>query len=275
MHTIEVMRTRPKRLVATSQRSLVATVLVAFLAALCACTPKPALAGQTVRLETGLHPDRLGAPTTIEFGFEIHSTIPGQTPPPVTDFDLQLPAGLGVATSGLGLANCEPAALLARGPEGCPANARVGFGSAMVAVSTESEPVEEEGILDVFVGPPGKEHPEVLFYAEGGSPVFAQLVFPGRLLEGGGPSGERLDTTVPLIPTWPGGADVSVTRMTATIGPLGLSYYRRVRGRLVPFKPRGIVLPRRCPRGGFRFRGDLTFLGGARASATATVPCPR
>jgi hypothetical protein len=273
------MHTRPKRLVTARQRSLIVTVLVAFLALLYTCAPSPtlalALARQRVTLKTSFSPDRLGAHVTVEFEFEVHSAIPGQAPPPVTDFDLQLPVGLGVATSGLGLANCQPAGLLSRGPEGCPANARVGFGSAMVAVPTESEPVQEEGALDVFVGPPNKAHLEVLFYAEGSSPVFAQLVLPGQMLEDSAPFNGRLDTTVPLIPTWPGGADVSITRMTATIGPLGLTYYRHVRGKLVPFKPRGIALPRRCPRGGFPFRADLAFLGGARANATATVPCPR
>jgi len=226
-------------------------------------------------LKTSFSPDRLGARVTIKFGFVVHSTVPRQAPSPVTDFDLHLPAGLGVSTSSLGLANCEPATLIAQGPEGCPANARVGYGSALVAVTTETEPVEEEGALDVFVGPPNKEHLEVLFYAEGGSPVSAQLVFRGRLFEDGGPFSGRLDTTVPLIPTWPGGADLSVTRMTSTIGPLGLTYHRRVRGKLVPFKPRGIALPRTCPRGGFLFRADLSFLSGAHASATSAVPCPR
>jgi len=248
---------------------------LALALALCACPPAPAHAGQTVTLKTSFHPDRLGARTTIELGFTVHSTIPGRAPAPLTDVDLQLPAGLGLASSTLGLANCEPAALLARGPAGCPANARIGFGSALIAVPTENESVLEEGNLTALVGEPNSEHLEVLFYAEGRSPVAAQLVFPGQILDDSGPFSGRLNAAIPLIPTWPGGGDIVVTRMTFTIGPLGLTYYRRVLARIVPFRPRGIVVPRRCPRGGFPFRVDIAFLDGSRAGATSAVPCPR
>jgi hypothetical protein len=250
------------------------TVLVAALA-MCAGLPVSARAGQTVTLNTSFTPDRLGARTTIEFGFQVHSTIPGRAPSPVTDVDLHLPAGLGLATSTLGLANCAPADLIAGGVDGCPANARIGFGSARVAVPAEVEPVEEEGSLTALVGPPNSEHLEVLFYAEGHSPVFAQLVFPGQVLSDNAPFSGRLDTAIPLIPTWPGGPDVAVTQMTSTIGPLGLTYYRHAHGQIVPFHPRGIVVPKRCPRRGFPFRADIAFLDGTQQSATSSVPCPR
>jgi hypothetical protein len=243
--------------------------------ALCACLPVSAHAGQTVTLKTSFNPNRLGARTTIEFGFQVHSTIPGKAPSPVTDVDLHLPAGLGLATSTLGLANCEPAALLEQGLTGCPANSRIGFGSAIVAVPAEGEPVQEEGSLTALVGPPNSEHLEVLFYAEGHAPVYAQLVFPGQVLDDGPPFSGRLNTAIPLIPTWPGGPDVAVTRMTSTIGPRGLTYYRHVDGEIVPFHPRGLAVPERCPHGGFPFRADIAFLSGARASATSAVPCPR
>jgi hypothetical protein len=256
---------------------LAAILLIAFV--LCAgatgAAHDAAQPEQRVTLHAGFTPYRLGTRTTIELSFQVHSTTPGHAPSPVTDIDLRLPAGLGLATSTLGLANCEPSALLALGPDGCPANARIGHGSAIVAIPTEGEPVEEAGSLTVFVGRPDSEPLEVLFYAEGSSPVVAQLVFPGRLLGDGKPFSERLNTTIPLIPTWPGGPDVTVTRMSATVGPLGLTYYRRVRGHVVAYHPRGIALPRHCPRGGFPFRADLSFLDGARVSATRVVPCPR
>ena len=258
---------------ATTRLSGVPRFILSALA-LCACLPVTARAA-TVTLETSFSPNRLGARTTLEFGFQVHSTIPGQAPLPVTGVDLHLPAGLGLATSTLGLANCDPAVLLEQGPAGCPVNARIGFGSALVALPAGSEPVEEEGNLTALVGPPNNEHLEVLFYAEGLSPVYAQLVFPGQVLSDNAPFSGRLDTAIPLIPTWPGGPDVAVTRMTTTIGPRGLTYYRRVRGKVVPFHPRGIAVPRRCPRGGFPFRADIVFLDGAHASARSAVPCPR
>jgi hypothetical protein len=255
--------------------STACTAILLPALALCAFLPTPAQAGQTVTLSASFKPDRLGARTTIEFGFQVHSTIPRRAPSPVTNVDLHLPSGLGLATSTLGLANCEPAALLEEGVDGCPTNARIGFGSAVVAVPTADEPLEEEGSLTALVGPPNSEHLEILFYAEGHSPVAAQLVFPGRLLDDEPPFSGRLDTAIPLIPTWPGGPDVAVTRMTSTIGPRGLTYFRHIHHEVVPFHPRGIALPERCPRRGFPFRVDIAFLDGTHQTATRAVSCPR
>jgi hypothetical protein len=242
---------------------------------LAALLPATARAGQTVALSSAFKPDRLGGRTTIVFGFTVTSTVPHRAPAPIADVDLHLPAGLGLATSTLGLASCEPGALLADGEAGCPPNARIGSGSALVAVPALGGPIQEEGSLAVFIGPPSGEHLGVLFYANGGTPVSAQLIFPGQVLNDGGPFGSRLNTEIPPIPTWPGGPDVAITRMTSTIGPLGLTYYRHVAGRIVPFKPRGIAVPRRCPRGGFPFRVELTFMDGSRQSADSRVPCSR
>ena len=156
-----------------------------------------------------------------------------------------------------------------------PTNARIGFGSAIVAVPAEGEPVEEAGSLTALVGPPNSEHLEILFYAEGHAPVFAQLVFPGRLLEDDPPFSGRLDTAIPLIPTWPGGPDVAVTSMTSTIGPRGLTYYRHVHGEIVPFPPtRHRRAEALCARRGFMFRIDITFIDGTHQTATSAVPCP-
>lgn len=255
-------------------RARIATVIAAVT--LCAGIPVACVqAAQTVTLQTSFTPDRLGVRTTIEFGFHVHSTTPRRAPSPVTDVDLHLPAGLGLATSTLGLANCDPQALIAGGIEGCPANARIGFGSAVVDVPAEGMPIEETGSITALVGPPNSEHLEVLFYAEGLTPVFAQLVFPGHVLEDDPPFSGRLDTSIPLIPTWPGGPDVAVTSMTSTIGPRGLTYYRHLSGKIVPFHPRGIAVPARCPRGGFPFRADITFMDGTQQTATSAVRCPR
>jgi hypothetical protein len=241
----------------------------------CACFPFVARAAQTVTLQTSFNPNRLGARTTIEFDFQVHSVVPGEAPSPVTDVNLHLPAGLGLASSTLGLANCAPAALLERGLAGCPANARIGYGSSLVSVPAVGQYLQEEGSLAALIGPPNREHLEVLFYAEGHTPVSAQLVFPGHVFEDNPPFSGRLDTAIPLIPTWPGGPNVAVTRMSSTIGPRGLTYYRHVRGKFVPFHPRGIVVPKRCPRRGFPFRVDIAFLDGTYAHATSAVPCPR
>jgi hypothetical protein len=226
-------------------------------------------------LHTSFSPDRLGTPTTIEFGFRIDSTVADRAPSPVTDVDLHLPAGLGLLSSTLGLVSCDPPALLAMGAQGCPANARIGYGSALVAVPGEEEILYEQAKVDTVIGPPSGESTDVLFYAEGTEPVFAQLVFPGQIISDKAPFSDRLNTAIPLTPTWPAGPLVSVVRLSSTIGPLGLTYYKRVHGRLVGYRPRGIRLPARCPRRGFPFRADFAFLDGSHARSVAYVPCPR
>ena len=83
-----------------------------------------------------------------------------------------------------------------------------------------------------------------------------------------------IDLTVPLVPSLPEGEDVAVTSVRATLGG-NLSYVERSHGREISYRPKGISLPRRCPRGGFPFSATFTFLDGTGASASASVPCPR
>ena len=80
---------------------------------------------------------------------------------------------------------------------------------------------------------------------------------------------------MPLVTSVPGGPDVSIVNVQATIGPSHLTYYRTVHGRPVPFKPRGVAVPERCPHGGFPFAAQFTFADASRTSASTTVPCPR
>jgi hypothetical protein len=86
--------------------------------------------------------------------------------------------------------------------------------------------------------------------------------------------GSQLATTIPLVTSVPGGPDVSILSVTSTIGPSHLTYYRHVHGRLVPFHPRGVSVPERCPRGGFPFAAEFSFQDASRTVATTSVPCP-
>jgi hypothetical protein len=243
------------------------------IALLFTCPATPAAASQQVRLRTRFEPDRLGASTTIVYGFRI-TTTSGELPSPVTDIDLHIPAGMGLATSTLGLATCEPTVLMQAGPQGCPASARIGYGSALVQVPLENETIEETASVEAEFGPPQNENFVVLFYVQGDSPISAQLVLPGELLPDTGPFSGRLNTAIPLIPTWPNGPDVALTSFSSTIGPLGLTYYKHIHGAIVPYHPRGIAVPARCPRQGFPFAADFDFADGTRATARSIVPCP-
>lgn len=236
----------------------------------CAAAP----AAPRVALRASFTPDRLATPTTIFFEFTV-AREEGHAPPPLTHVLLSMPAGMSYATSDLGLAICKPQALLAGGLSGCSPNARLGSGSAFVEVPFGASSGQEIPDIEALMGPPHDGNVVVLFYANGRSPVYAQIVFSGELLPGAGPFGMALDTTIPLIPSVPNGPPVSVLRVSSTIGPSRLTYYKRVHGRRVAYRPRGMEVPERCPRGGFPFRAQFTFLDGSQAQARTAVPCPR
>ena len=218
-------------------------------------------------------PDRLGASTTIAFGFHLQ-TAEGLAPPPLTSVVLHMPAGLNYTLTTLGLAICQPATLEADGIKGCSPNSRVGSGGALVEVPFGTGSGHEIPEIQAVVGPSNNGNMVVLFYANGQTPVFAQLVFAGEVLPASGVFGSQLATTVPLIPSVPNGPDVSIVNVNATIGPAGLTYYKHVHGRRVAFHPLGIGVPEHCPRGGFPFSAAFAFEDGSTASAATTVPCP-
>jgi hypothetical protein len=238
----------------------------------CAFVASSAGAAQTAKLRVSLDPDVAGQRTTIELSLRM--TGPGGSPPaPLRSFDLRLPADMGIATTTLGQANCQPARLLDAGLDGCSVNARIGFGSATAVVPVGSQSVHERASLDALMGPATEDHLEVLFYVEALEPVSARLVLPGAVQEDVQPYGEQLDTSVPLIQTWPEGPDLALETFSSTIGPLHLTYFRRLGGKTVPYYPRGIRIPRVCPPGGYPFAALLNFQDGSHAVASYHVRC--
>lgn len=234
----------------------------------------PAAAEPSARLHVAFAPDLAGQRTTIEFSLRVLGAA-GGPPPPLRSLALRLPAGMGIATTTLGEANCAPATLIAAGLSGCSANALLGFGSATAVVPVGPVDVVEHATLHPLMGPPRESEVEVLFYAQASAPVFAQLVLPGVLAEDAAPYGERLQTSVPLVEVWPEGPDLALESISSTIGPEHLTYQRRVGSRTVPFRPRGIRIPSRCPPRGYPFAALLSFIDGTNATASFRVGCPR
>jgi hypothetical protein len=259
--------------VSTGRATLVATLLGA-ICAICAWPPAPARAGPVVSLNAALTPERLGAGTTIHFGFSV-ATAPNQTPVPIRQIDLLYPANLGIANSGLGLSTCRAAVLEAKGPPGCPSNSVMGYGAGVVEVPFGPEILQEITRTTTFMAPLQHGQLGLLFYVDGESPVSAQLVFPGLVLPAAVPFGGDLNATLPLVPSVPEAPDAALVQLTTTLGPSHITYYEYKRGHTIPYHPRGIRLPRACPRGGFRFAAHFAFNDGTHTSAGATVRCPR
>jgi len=252
---------------------LVASALVFLLTLLGGNAP----AKQTARLEVSFSPERLGQPTTILFGFRISSADPG-SPAALTNVGVLLPSEMGIATSGLGLENCVPSRLEARGPKGCPSNARMGRGIATAQIPIAGETIFESAQIELFSAPVVDGRLAMLVYANALSPIYAQLVFPATVLPASTPYGENIDTNIPLVPSLPEGPDVAVTRFHATLGsapgPGRFLYHRSVHGKRVYYPPRGLILPTRCPPSGFPFQADFRFQDQTTATARTTVPCP-
>lgn len=240
----------------------------------CACTAGSASAAQSVKLRVGFHPDVPGHRTTITLAVRVRG--PDDAPPsPVTSFDLRLPADMGIASTTLGQANCDPAALIASGLGGCSSNARIGYGTASAVVPVGSQSVHEKASLDAVMGPAAENRVEVLWYVQAGQPVFAQLVLPSVVEEAGPPFGEELAVSVPLVQAWPEGPDLALETFDSSLGPAGLTYHRQSAGHTLAFHPRGIRIPRSCPAGGYGFAALLSFQDGTHTTSTYRVPCPR
>jgi hypothetical protein len=233
-----------------------------------------ASAAQQVKLGVRLSPERLGKSTTIEFSIQI--SAPGKlVPSPLRELAFRYPAKIGLLQSGLGRANCTPAALENLGKGGCPANALMGFGSALLEIQVGREVLHEAGVISIWMGPVLDEELQLLFYANAVTPASEQLVFGGLLEEAGPPFGGSLNTQIPPIPWNPEAPPASIARFTARIGPQNVIYYRRAAGGEIPYRPEGLRLPHSCPRGGFPFAGTFTFMDGTSATARTSVPCPR
>ena len=217
-------------------------------------------------LSAAFEPKRLGAPTTVVFS--VHIDPPAQSGPlPVSSIAVSYPASLGLATSGLGLESSDPAALELQGSETCPANSKLGEGSAVVQVPFGPTIVSESVQLGIYAVPSSDGYLHLGILAHGQTPVIASVVLAGVLSAG------RLAITVPPIASLPGAPYVALVKMRASLGG-NLTYYERRGGRRVAYRPRGIGLPDRCPKGGWLVGASFRFTNGQSSAAKTAISCP-
>jgi hypothetical protein len=137
-----------------------------------------------------------------------------------------------------------------------------------VEIPVGGEVRTETASLALVAGPSPDGYVRLLVAATGLSPVIARIVIPSLLQTG------EFELAVPLVESLPGAADVSVVQANLIIGG-NITYYEPVHGKNVAYRPEGIGIPRSCPRGGFRFSADFSFLDGGHATARTTVACPK
>ena len=254
--------------------ALVAAVLLGLCLAACALPTGARAAPPGASLSAAFTPERLGRRGTLDFGFSF-SAPPGQVPPPLTRIELRYPDNLGIALSGLGLADCTAQTLEASGPAGCPPNSVMGYGVAFTGIVLGSTTITESAPITILRSPDQEGRLAVLFSAEGTTPVDTRIVFPGLLLPAPAPFGGLVSVGVPLVPTLPGAPYISVIQLHATIGPENVTYYEQAGGTTLAYRPKGILLPDSCPPGGFPFAAEFSFSDGSHAGARTAAPCPR
>ncbi|ADB49562.1 hypothetical protein Cwoe_1131 [Conexibacter woesei DSM 14684] len=221
----------------------------------------------------------LGSTTPLHLGLRVDLR---SRPSPVARIAMRYPRSLGVTTSGLGLAACHrtlaeftEVVIDGLGLAGCPRNSVMARGRALGEVRLGGEPVfREEGTVTVLAGPIHEGRMGLVGMVDGLHPVGAKLVYEGQVLPAAWPYGGALTIGVRQLPARYE-AEIALDAITFSVGSDDILYHERVGGRTVAYRPGGLLLPDRCPRGGFPFDAAVTFLDGGHERAAVRVPCPR
>jgi hypothetical protein len=210
----------------------------------------------------------LGAGTALETEIHISGNEYGGGPPPLREVKFYAPAGAKLHTQGF--ATCSPTTLQNYGPEKCPKKSFASpLGEAMGYVTLGGERVHETVSVQGFFAPGGA----LAFYVLGRTPVSIEIVSTGNITNGGGPFGPLLTAEVPLIPSVPGALDATAEFIKVKVG----AAYKKGK-KLISYA----TVPKKCPKGGFPVKAELSFGTGESRSewvtapaATYTAPCPK
>lgn len=230
-----------------------------------------AAASGSLTVHASFSPDELGAPTNLSLTSSIVSGGTG-VPPPVTKVTLYAPAGIEVDARGA--ATCAAVVLEQHGPAGCPVDSRAGFGGGVGVLELPTETIHEPYTLDFFFAGGQRGHLSFLVYASATAPVSDQFVLVAKQVPAPKPYGLGFSVEVPPISTFPGAGDASIESAFVTVGAPNVAYYESVHGRRKLVHLRGVVVPKRCPAGGFPFAGIVDFADGSALSVESTIACP-
>ena len=256
---------------------------IALLALVALALPAAASAAPTVKIKAQIVPitgyrgtgDILGAGAAVQGEVKISGTEYGGFPAPLIGVNVSLP--IGVKLHPQGFPTCALTVLEREGAIACKKAMAGPVGRALGVVAFGETRVPEEAEIYSFFAPGGGFE----FLADGHDPVELEVISNGHFvnLNGGGGFGPKLITAIPLVVTVPGAPDASVESISLKLGaargpknnPKKDTYYGRV--------------PKKCPKGGFRSKVELTFAPNAEehlpgtgpetVTVPYTVPCPR
>ncbi len=248
-------------------------IVAALVCGVCLAAASPALAEETVSItEAGFSPNVPGEPTNA-FGKAVIGSTDLPVPSPITHVDVFGPAGTTLNLQGTG--TCERDRLEQLGAQGCPANSKAGTGGGEGVYELAHELVEEEYTLTFFLADNKPGHVSLLILLKGSTPVSIEVILTGTVITGHAPYGLGFSVEVPLIKVLPEASDASAKTAFVTLGAHGLTYYKKVHGRRRKLHVKGIILPKRCPRGGWPVASTFTFQDGSTVMAKRTVPCAK
>jgi hypothetical protein len=258
--------------IAVAALAACAVVTVAASASAAATSaPAAASANEALNVQARFSPDTLEAATNFSLTASFVSST-GLPPSPITRFTLYAPAGMEVDPRGVD--TCAAAALEQRGPGGCPADSRAGFGGGVGVLELPTETVHEPYTLDFFFAAKTRGHLQLLIYANAIAPESVELVLRARQVPAPKPYGLGFSVEVPPVSTFPGAPDASIESAFVTVGGPNVAYYETVAGRRRLVRVRGLVVPKRCPSGGFPTQGTVDFADGASLTVNSAIPCP-
>lgn len=246
--------------------------LIALLACACALLAGAAWAADTLVVHESFTPNRLGVPTNLSVTAKFSSTT-GAPPSPIVKLTLYAPAGLRIDARGAGA--CSERVLQRRGPSGCPANSRAGFGGGVGLVELPKAVIHEPFTLDFFFAPSQHGHITLLAYASAVAPVSVELVVVAREVPAPKPYGLGFSIEIPTVSTIPGASLASVESAFATFGATNVAYYETSHGKRTLVHLRGMISPKHCPPGGFPSEGKIDFADGTTLTVNPTIPCPK
>jgi hypothetical protein len=214
------------------------TVAIAATAALAVATAGIAVAADPndseATLKVTASPTKAGKkkkPKNVKLGFDLQVDKPGTT---VEVIEMLLPKGTKI--SGKGFKKCDANDLIAVGQTGCVSGSKAGpKGSANAKVGPAGAPLN----LDVY--PFVEDSNTLLFYLSqvGGG---VQTVVKGEITNGG----RKMAITIPDELRKPGGLDATLVGINQTFSGKAK-------------KKNYIVSSTSCPKGGWKFGGNLVF----------------
>jgi hypothetical protein len=235
---------------------------LATAAACLGAATAPTIAGAattSAAIQPSFQPYRLGARVAATLSLRF-SGGPQGVPAPLRGAVLRLPAGLRIDLAGVGV--CPVSRLRGRAATGCSPASLLGRGQALTKVHAGSQTLFEQAAIRIFRGPDHGARPSFEILGHGDTPLYQNTLSTAVLEPDTAPYGSKLVVSVPAIPTLMGEPDASFSSLSLTLG------------RAAGGSPGAVLLPRRCPAGGFGFAASFIYADGSTGSASARLPCP-